>query len=100
MGGQTYFWRKPLKLNWQSNGPARITTGQGFAPGRPVRKITWHETTVEERRYAMNEMDEVVSLEGPVLKINGELMLMIPLDAGGRGWWIVRAVSPKWKASF
>jgi hypothetical protein len=31
----------------------------------------------------MNEMDEVVSLEGPVLKINGELVLMIPLDAGG-----------------
>ena len=31
----------------------------------------------------MNEMDEVVSLEGPVLKINGELALMIPLEAGG-----------------
>jgi hypothetical protein len=28
-------------------------------------------------------MEEVMSLEGPVLKINGELMLFIPLDAGG-----------------
>ena len=29
---------------------------------------------------------EVVSLEGPVLKINGELALMIPLEAGGSGF--------------
>ena len=28
-------------------------------------------------------MDEELSLEGPVLRINGELMLLIPLDAGG-----------------
>ena len=28
-------------------------------------------------------MDDVVALEGPVLKINGELVLMIPLAAGG-----------------
>jgi hypothetical protein len=28
-------------------------------------------------------MEEVVSLEGPVLKINGELVLIIPLFAGG-----------------
>jgi len=28
-------------------------------------------------------MEEVMSLEGPVLKINGELVLMIPLSAGG-----------------
>jgi len=28
-------------------------------------------------------MEEVMSLEGPVLRINGELMLFIPLDAGG-----------------
>jgi hypothetical protein len=28
-------------------------------------------------------MEEVMSLEGPVLKINGELMLVIPLEAGG-----------------
>jgi hypothetical protein len=27
-------------------------------------------------------MEDVVSLEGPVLKINGELVLMIPLSAG------------------
>ena len=31
----------------------------------------------------MNEKNEVVSLEGPVLKINDELALMIPLEAGG-----------------
>ena len=28
-------------------------------------------------------MEEVMSLEGPVLKINGELVLIIPLFAGG-----------------
>lgn len=28
-------------------------------------------------------MGEVMSLEGPVFKVNGELMLLIPLDAGG-----------------
>jgi hypothetical protein len=28
-------------------------------------------------------MENVLSLEGPVLKINGELVLMIPLWAGG-----------------
>jgi hypothetical protein len=28
-------------------------------------------------------MEEVMSLEGPVLKVNGELMLLIPLEAGG-----------------
>jgi len=28
-------------------------------------------------------MDEVMSLEGPVLKINGELMLLIPLIDSG-----------------
>ena len=28
-------------------------------------------------------MDEVMSLEGPVLKINGELVLLVPLEAGG-----------------
>jgi hypothetical protein len=28
-------------------------------------------------------MDEVMSLEGPVLKINGQLILMIPISAGG-----------------
>jgi len=28
-------------------------------------------------------MDEVMSLEGPVLKVNGELMLLIPLEDGG-----------------
>jgi hypothetical protein len=28
-------------------------------------------------------MDEVMSLEGPVLKVNGELVLFIPLSAGG-----------------
>jgi hypothetical protein len=28
-------------------------------------------------------MEEVLSLEGPVLKVNGELMLLIPLVAGG-----------------
>ncbi len=28
-------------------------------------------------------MNEVISLEGPVLKVNGQLALMIPLDAGG-----------------
>jgi hypothetical protein len=28
-------------------------------------------------------MEEVMSLEGPVLKINGELVLIIPLSAGG-----------------
>jgi len=28
-------------------------------------------------------MEDVMSLEGPVLKINGELVLMIPLSAGG-----------------
>jgi hypothetical protein len=28
-------------------------------------------------------MDEELSLEGPVLRINGELMLLIPLEAGG-----------------
>src|SRR5208283_4643239 len=28
-------------------------------------------------------MEEVKSLEGPVLKVNGELVLFIPLSAGG-----------------
>jgi hypothetical protein len=28
-------------------------------------------------------MEEVMSLEGPVLKINGQLVLIIPLSAGG-----------------
>ena len=28
-------------------------------------------------------MQEVMSLEGPVLKVNGELLLLIPLEAGG-----------------
>lgn len=28
-------------------------------------------------------MNEVMSLEGPVLKINGELVLLIPLETGG-----------------
>jgi hypothetical protein len=28
-------------------------------------------------------MEKVMSLEGPVLKINGELVLIIPLSAGG-----------------
>jgi hypothetical protein len=28
-------------------------------------------------------MEKVTSLEGPVLKINGELVLIIPLSAGG-----------------
>ena len=28
-------------------------------------------------------MDKLTSLQGPVLKINGELVLVIPLDAGG-----------------
>jgi hypothetical protein len=28
-------------------------------------------------------MEEVMSLEGPVLKVNGQLVLMIPLSAGG-----------------
>jgi len=28
-------------------------------------------------------MENVLSLEGPVLKINGKLVLMIPLSAGG-----------------
>ncbi len=28
-------------------------------------------------------MDEELSLEGPVLRINGEWMLLIPLEAGG-----------------
>ena len=28
-------------------------------------------------------MEEVMSLEGPVLKVNGELVLFIPLSAGG-----------------
>lgn len=28
-------------------------------------------------------MEDVMSLEGPVLKINGELVLIIPLSAGG-----------------
>ena len=27
-------------------------------------------------------MKEVMSLEGPVLKVNGELTLLIPLEAG------------------
>jgi hypothetical protein len=29
-------------------------------------------------------MEKVMSLEGPVLKIDGELVLIIPLSAGGR----------------
>jgi hypothetical protein len=28
-------------------------------------------------------MDEVMWLEGPVLKVNGQLTLLIPLEAGG-----------------
>jgi hypothetical protein len=28
-------------------------------------------------------MEEVMSLEGPVLKVNGELLVLIPLEAGG-----------------
>jgi hypothetical protein len=28
-------------------------------------------------------MNEEMELEGPVLKVNGELMLLIPLEAGG-----------------
>jgi hypothetical protein len=28
-------------------------------------------------------MDELMSLQGPVLKIDGELVLIIPLEAGG-----------------
>jgi hypothetical protein len=28
-------------------------------------------------------MKEVMSLEGPLLKVNGQLMLLIPLDSGG-----------------
>jgi hypothetical protein len=28
-------------------------------------------------------MEDVLSLEGPVLKVNGELVLFIPLSAGG-----------------
>jgi len=28
-------------------------------------------------------MEEAMSLEGPVLKVNGELVLIIPLSAGG-----------------
>jgi hypothetical protein len=28
-------------------------------------------------------MNEELELEGPVLKVNGELMLLIPLEAGG-----------------
>jgi len=27
--------------------------------------------------------DEVMSLEGPVLKVDGQLMLLIPLTSGG-----------------
>jgi hypothetical protein len=30
----------------------------------------------------MDELEEVMSLEGPVLKVNGELMLFIPLVDG------------------
>jgi len=28
-------------------------------------------------------MKEVMSLEGPVLKVDGQLMLLVPLDSGG-----------------
>jgi hypothetical protein len=35
----------------------------------------------KERRCRV--MEDVMSLEGPVLKINGELVLIIPLSAGG-----------------
>jgi len=28
-------------------------------------------------------MEEVMSLEGPVLKVNGELLVLIPLEEGG-----------------
>jgi hypothetical protein len=28
-------------------------------------------------------MEEVMALEGPVLKVNGQLTLLIPLEAGG-----------------
>jgi hypothetical protein len=31
----------------------------------------------------MEEMEGVLSLEGPVLKVNGELVLLIPLNGGG-----------------
>ena len=31
----------------------------------------------------MEEVDEVMALEGSVLKVNGELMLLIPLASGG-----------------
>jgi hypothetical protein len=34
-------------------------------------------------RKEVTRMDEVMSLQGPVLKINGELVLLIPLEAGG-----------------
>ena len=30
-------------------------------------------------------MDDVVSLSGPVEKLNGKLVLLIPLEAGGSG---------------
>ena len=31
-------------------------------------------------------MENVMALEGPVLKVNGELMLMIPMEDGGAGF--------------
>jgi hypothetical protein len=37
--------------------------------------------TEKERRCRV--MEEVMSFEGPVLKINGELVLIIPLSGGG-----------------
>ena len=55
-------------------------------------------------------MKEVMSLEGPVLKVDGQLMLLIPLDSGGSelmecAWGIsevqddfLKVVIPQWLA--
>lgn len=38
-------------------------------------------------------MEDVLSLQGPVLKVNGQLILVVPLVDGGREW-MGRAETP------
>jgi hypothetical protein len=53
----------------------------GVAPGLGGSRFTWNSDVNSAGRE--DHMEELMSLEGPVLKINGELMLLIPLEAGG-----------------
>jgi hypothetical protein len=47
----------------------------------PDRKFPSSSLTEKERRCCV--MEELVSLKGSVLKVNGQLILLIPLEGGG-----------------